>query len=75
MNIVLLFDEGEPIYSADTVIVWVITVLEVSVTPLKFAVDEVFLVSLLNPLHFLCQAKQERVGEHLLIHEVVDASR
>lgn len=72
MNIVLLFDEGEPIDFADSMIVRIVTVLEVSVSSLNVTVNEVFLVSLFNPLHFIGQAKEKSIGEHLLVHEIVD---
>ncbi len=74
--IVWLLNEREPIDLAHTVIILIVIIINLlPIVPFYLAVDEVLLVVFLYPLHLVCQAHEELVREHFLVHYIVCADR
>ena len=75
MFIILLFDESEPVYFADSMIVAIVTILSFVTSSLNITVNEIFLVPLFDPFALLNQVKQELSRKEPLINCVVDSDR
>lgn len=75
MLIILLFDESEPVYFADSMIVAIVTILSFVTSSLNITVNEIFLVPLFDPFALLNQVKQELSRKEPLINCVVDSDR
>jgi hypothetical protein len=75
MFIILLFDESEPVYFADSMIVTIVTILSFVTSSLNITVNEIFLVPLFDPFALLNQVKQELSRKEPLINCVVDSDR
>lgn len=72
--IVFLLNKREPVDFADTMIVSVVSFLSLPIASAhNIAIDEVLLVSLLDPLALFEQVKQELPREEPFIYRVVDA--
>ena len=67
----MLFNKGQPVYLAHSVIVSIVSVFPFPCVSLDGTLDEVLTIVFFDPFHFLGEAQQEFLVKHLLVHNVV----